>query len=173
MELWQFYRHVWEAERALKAAVPTAWLVKGGVAFAVVKFPREPEPGERWAEKMWVAVPWVFGNGLFGIEVVFEDARFTAVACLQHDEGLAAVEEMHVCAHRNFSTLSHLLMQSLLGMCLGGARRRPPRQAPRNTYKLRHRPHAATYVFDSALETRSKSFANHTASININVDIAI
>ncbi len=31
---------------ALKAAVPTAWLVKGGVAFAVVKFPRVAEPGE-------------------------------------------------------------------------------------------------------------------------------
>jgi hypothetical protein len=30
MELWQ-----WEAERALKAAVPTAWLVKGCVAFAL------------------------------------------------------------------------------------------------------------------------------------------
>ena len=46
MELWQFYQHVWEAERALKAAVPTAWLVAGGKAFAVVKFPREAEPGE-------------------------------------------------------------------------------------------------------------------------------
>jgi len=33
-----FYQHVWEAERALKAAVPTAWLVKGGEAFAVVRF---------------------------------------------------------------------------------------------------------------------------------------
>jgi len=29
---------VWEAERALEAAVPTAWLVKGGKAFAVVRF---------------------------------------------------------------------------------------------------------------------------------------
>ena len=47
MELWQFYQHVWEAERALRAAVPTAWLVRGGVAFAVVKFPRKAEPGER------------------------------------------------------------------------------------------------------------------------------
>jgi len=96
MELWQFYRHVWEAERALKAAVSTAWLVKGGVAFAVVRFPREAEPGQLWAEKMWIATPWVFGNGLFGVEVVFEDARFTAVACPQHGERLADVEELHV-----------------------------------------------------------------------------
>jgi hypothetical protein len=96
MELWQYYKQAWEAERALKAAVPTAWLVKGGVAFAVVKFPGEAEPGELWAEKMWVAVPWVFGNGLFGVEVVFEDARFTAIACPQHGERLAEVEELHV-----------------------------------------------------------------------------
>ncbi len=96
MELWQFYRQVWESERALKAAVPTAWLVKGGVAFAVVKFPREPEPGGWWVEKTWVAVPWVFGSGLFGVEIVFEDARFTAVACPQHGERLADVEELHV-----------------------------------------------------------------------------
>jgi len=96
MELWQFYKQVWEAERALKAAVPTAWLVKGGVAFAVVKFPRVAEHGERWVEKAWVAVPWIFGNGLFGVEVVFEDARFTAVACPQHGERLADVEELHI-----------------------------------------------------------------------------
>ncbi len=96
MELWQFYRQAWEAERALRAAVPTAWLVKGGVAFAVVKFPRETEPGEWWAEKMWRATPWIFGNGLFGVEVVFEDARFTAVACPQHGERLADVEEVHI-----------------------------------------------------------------------------
>ncbi len=80
----------------LKAAVPTAWLVKGGVAFAVVRFPRKAEPGEWWAEKTWVAVPWVFGNGLFGVEVVSEDAWFTAVACPQHGELLAGVEELHV-----------------------------------------------------------------------------
>jgi len=96
MELWQYYKQAWEAERALKAAVPTAWLVKGGVAFALVKFPGEAEPGELWAEKMWVAVPWVFGNGLFGVEVVFEDARFTAIACPQYGERLAEVEELHV-----------------------------------------------------------------------------
>ena len=96
MELWQFYQHVSEAERALKAAVPTAWLVAGGKAFAVVRFPREPEPGEWWAERTWVAVPWVFGNGLYGVEVVFEDARFTAVACPQYGERLAEVEEVHV-----------------------------------------------------------------------------
>jgi len=77
--------------------VPTAWLVKGGVAFAVVRFPREPEPGEWWAERTWVAVPWVFGSGLFGVEVVFEDAaRFTAIACPQYGERLAEVEEVHV-----------------------------------------------------------------------------
>ncbi len=96
MELWQFYQQVWDAEEALKAAVPTAWLVKGGVAFAVVKFPREAEPGERWVEKTWIATPWVFGSGLFGVEVVFEDARFTAVACPQYGERLAGVEEVHI-----------------------------------------------------------------------------
>jgi len=96
MELWQFYQQAWEAERALRAAVPTAWLVKGGVAFAAVRFPREAEPGERWVEKTWVAVPWVFGNGLFGVEVVFEDARFTAIACPQPGERLSEVEEVHV-----------------------------------------------------------------------------
>ena len=96
MELWQFYREAWEAEKALKAAVPTAWLVKGGVAFAAVRFPREVEPGGRWVEKTWVAVPWVFGNGLFSVEVVFEDARFTAVACPQHGEKFVDVEELHV-----------------------------------------------------------------------------
>jgi hypothetical protein len=76
--------------------VLTAWLVKGGVAFAVVRFPREAEPGEWWAERAWVAVPWIFGNGLFGVEVVFEDARFTAVACPQYGERLAGVEEVHI-----------------------------------------------------------------------------
>jgi hypothetical protein len=76
--------------------VPTAWVKAGGKAFAVVKFPREAEPGEWWAERAWVAVPWVFGNGLYGVEVVFEDARFTAVACPQHGEKLADVEEVHV-----------------------------------------------------------------------------
>jgi hypothetical protein len=93
----QFYQHVWEAEKALKAAVPTAWLVKGGVAFALVKFPGEAEPGELWAEKTWIATPWVFGSGLFGVEVVFEDAaRFTVIACPQHGERLAEVEEVHI-----------------------------------------------------------------------------
>ncbi len=62
----------------------------------MVRFPREPEPGEWWAEKTWIAVPWVFGNGLFGVEVVFEDARFMAVACPQHGESLAEVEEVHI-----------------------------------------------------------------------------
>ncbi len=96
MELWQYYRQAWEAERALKAAVPTAWVKAGDVVFAVVRFPREPEPGEWWVEKTWVAVPWVFGSGLFGVEVVFEDARFTAVACPQYGERLAGVEEVHI-----------------------------------------------------------------------------
>ena len=87
---------MWEAERALKAAVPTAWLVRGGVAFAVVRFPRDAEPGERWVERAWIATPWIFGNGLFGVEVAFEDARFTAVACPHYGEGLAEVEEVHI-----------------------------------------------------------------------------
>jgi len=30
------------------------------------------------------------------VEVVFEDARFTAVACPQHGEGLAEVKEVHI-----------------------------------------------------------------------------
>ncbi len=84
------------AERGLKAAVPTAWLVAGGRAFAVVRFPQVAEPGEWWVERLWVAVPWVFGNGLFGVEVVFEDVRFTAVACPHYGEELAEVEEVHV-----------------------------------------------------------------------------
>jgi len=96
MELWQYYREAWEAERALKAAVPTAWLVKGGVAFAVVKFPQVAEPGEWWAERAWVAVPWIFSNGLFGVEDAFEDARFTTVACPQYGDRLADLEELHV-----------------------------------------------------------------------------
>ncbi len=96
MELWQFYKQAWEAERALKAAVPTAWLVRGSVAFAVVRFPREPEPGEWWAERQWRATPWIFANGLFGVEVVFEDARFTAIACPQYGEKFVDVEEVHI-----------------------------------------------------------------------------
>jgi hypothetical protein len=35
-------------------------------------------------------------NGLYGVEVVFEDARFTAVACPQHGEKFVDVEEVHV-----------------------------------------------------------------------------
>ena len=61
-----------------------------------MKFPQMAEPGGWWAERAWVAEPWVFGNGLYGVEVVFEDARFTAVACPQYGEKLADVEEVHV-----------------------------------------------------------------------------
>ena len=93
---WQFYKQAWEAEKALKAAVPTAWLVTGGEAFAVVKFPQVAEPGEWWVERAWIATPWIFTNGLFGVEVVFEDARFTAVACPQYGERLVEVEEVHI-----------------------------------------------------------------------------
>jgi hypothetical protein len=96
MELWQFYKQVWDAEEALKAAVPTAWLVRGGVAFAVVKFPRVAEPGEWWAEKTWIATPWIFGNGFFGIEVAFEDARFTAIACPMYATRFVDMEEVHI-----------------------------------------------------------------------------
>ncbi len=70
--------------------------MKGGVAFVVVKFPREVEPGRWWAEKTWIATPWIFGSGLFGVEIAFEDARFTAVACPQYGERLADVEEVHI-----------------------------------------------------------------------------
>jgi len=86
----------WDAEKALKAAVSTAWVKAGGVAFAVVKFPQVAEPGEWWAKRAWIATPWIFTNGLFGVEVVFEDARFTAVACPQYGERLADVEEVHI-----------------------------------------------------------------------------
>jgi hypothetical protein len=85
-----------DAERALKAAVPTEWIKAGDVVYAVVKFPREAEPGEWWVEKAWIATPWIFGNGLFGVEIVFEDAEFTAIACPQYGERLAEVEELHV-----------------------------------------------------------------------------
>ncbi len=61
-----------------------------------LKFPQVAEPGEWWVEKAWIATPWVFGGGLFGVEVAFEDARFTAIACSQHGERLAEVEEVHV-----------------------------------------------------------------------------
>jgi len=42
---------------------------------------------------VWVAVPRAFRSG---VEIVFEDARFTAVACQQYDERLADVAELHV-----------------------------------------------------------------------------
>lgn len=53
----------------------------------------EAELGEWWAERVWVAVPWVFRSG---VEIVFEDTRFTAIACPQYGERLADVEEVHV-----------------------------------------------------------------------------
>jgi hypothetical protein len=93
---WQYYKQVWDAEEALRAVVPTAWVKAGGVAFAVVKFPRVAEPGEWWAEKAWIATPWIFANSLFGVEVAFEDARFTAVACPHYGERLADVEEVYI-----------------------------------------------------------------------------
>jgi hypothetical protein len=96
MELQEWYRLEWMARRALEAAVPTAWLVVGKAAFATVRYPREVEPGEGWADRAWVATPWVFGNGVFGVEVSFGGERFTAVACPQHAEGLAGVEEVHI-----------------------------------------------------------------------------
>jgi hypothetical protein len=71
----------WIARRALQAAVPTAWMVLGKAAFAPVRYPRETEPGKRWADRAWAAYPWAFGNGIFGVEVAFkEEGRFTAVA---------------------------------------------------------------------------------------------
>ncbi len=52
-----------------------------------------------------MAVPWVFRSdhppepprpfSLFGVEIVFEDAEFTAIACPQYGERLAEVEEVH------------------------------------------------------------------------------
>jgi hypothetical protein len=53
----------------------------------------EAELGEWWAERVWVAVPWVFRSG---VEIAFEDARFTAIVCPQYGERLADVEEVHV-----------------------------------------------------------------------------
>jgi hypothetical protein len=97
MELQEWYRLERMARRALDAAVPTAWLVVGKAAFASVRYPREVEPGEWWAEKAWVAYPWVFGNGVFGVEVAFEgEGRFTAVACPQHADVLTDIEEVHI-----------------------------------------------------------------------------
>jgi hypothetical protein len=55
---------------------------------------REAELGKWWAEKAWAAVPWVLGNGLFGVEVVFEDASYSnRVSTIRR--GLAEVEEVH------------------------------------------------------------------------------
>ncbi len=53
---WQYYRQAWEAERALKAAVPTAWLMRGSAAFAVVRFPRG-------AKRLWSSLRWSFWRG--------------------------------------------------------------------------------------------------------------
>jgi hypothetical protein len=53
----------------------------------------EAELGEWWAERMWVAVPCVFRSG---VEIVIEDARFTAIVCPQYGERLADVEEVRV-----------------------------------------------------------------------------
>jgi hypothetical protein len=44
----------------------------------------------------WAAVPWIFGNGVLGVEVSFGGEGFTAVACPQHADVLAGVEEAHV-----------------------------------------------------------------------------
>jgi hypothetical protein len=86
-----------EAERALRAAVPTVWLVAGGRAFAFVKFPKVAELGEWWSGRTWVAAPWLFSNGLFGVEVVIEDTDlFTAIICPQYGEKFVDVEEVHV-----------------------------------------------------------------------------
>jgi len=51
---------------------------------------REAELGKWWTEKAWVS-----RSGLFGVEVAFEDAKFTAVACPQHGGGLAEVDGVH------------------------------------------------------------------------------
>ncbi len=53
----------------------------------------EAELGEWWAEKAWVAVPRAFRSG---VEIVFEDARFTAIAFPQYGERLADVAELRV-----------------------------------------------------------------------------
>jgi hypothetical protein len=50
------------AERALKAAVPTMWLTRGREALAIVKFPHKTEPGEWWAERLWIATTWIAGR---------------------------------------------------------------------------------------------------------------
>ncbi|MFZ8809522.1 MAG: hypothetical protein ACO2PN_15635 [Pyrobaculum sp.] len=96
MELWEYYREAWKAEAAYEAAVPAAWTVRGGAAYIAVKFPKEVEPSEKWAKKTWETTTWVFGNGLFGIEVACDDGRFTVVACPQHGEKLAEVKEVYI-----------------------------------------------------------------------------
>ncbi len=45
--------------------------------------------------KWWAAVPWVSGSGLFGVEVVFEDASYSnRMSTIRR--GLAEVEEVHI-----------------------------------------------------------------------------
>jgi hypothetical protein len=86
-----------EAERALRAAVPTVWFKAGGRAFAFVKFPKVAEPGDWWSGRPWVAAPWLFSNGLFGVEIVIEDTDlFTAIICPQYGEKFVDVEEAYV-----------------------------------------------------------------------------
>jgi hypothetical protein len=52
------------------------------------------ELGKWWAERVCVAVPWVSRSGLFGVEVVFEDASYSnRVSTIRR--GLAEVEEVH------------------------------------------------------------------------------
>lgn len=60
-----------------------------------MRFPREAEPGEWWAGRLWMVTPWVSGGGLVGIKVVFGDAGFTAIAYPRHGERLTSVEEVH------------------------------------------------------------------------------
>jgi hypothetical protein len=86
-----------EAERALRAAVPTVWVKAGRKAFAFVKFPHVTEPGEWWSGRTWVVAPWLFSNGLFGVEIVIEDTDlFTAIICPQYGEKFADVKKVYV-----------------------------------------------------------------------------
>ncbi len=62
---WQFYRRFGMLGRRLKPPCPPRGLRR--VVFAVVRFPRVAEPGEWWVERAWVAAPWIFPNGLFGV----------------------------------------------------------------------------------------------------------
>jgi len=90
VKLWQFYEGAWEAERALKAVVPTAWLV---ARWHLSGFPPGAEPGGRWVKSSRHSRR---GSSPMGCPAWTSRAGFTVIACQQHAEVLGGVEEAHV-----------------------------------------------------------------------------